>query len=300
MHKDFNSLPLDPYTVGCLIGDGGLSGNLTFANKDLDIIEKVNNGISKYGYHLVKAYTNKTRDSEYRIVPEINNKIKYLFNYKGNQYTSGQLIVVLQNAGYKISSHDTILSISGVSCKTKTSTILKYYPELRELITVIKLKDSQKSEFLQILDQLNLRCRFDKKRIPKAYLTATYEARLALFQGLMDTDGSGSGHRLEFCVANKELADDFVILAESLGYTTKVHLKYPKYFNKKYNEYRAGKTAYRVFLNNISTVQPFLCQRKLLAYNTKHVRTPAEKLKNKLASKRWLERKKLNKLKNSN
>ena len=129
-----------------------------------------------------------------------------------------------------------------------------------------KLKDDQNSRFISILDTLHLRCKSTEKRIPEEYFNASFEDRLLLFQGLMDTDGCGSGHRLEFCVANEQLADDFSRLAASLGYTFKKYVKQPKYFNKKYNEYRYGKTAYRIILNNITTIKPFLCDRKLKSY----------------------------------
>lgn len=263
-------LLMEPYLLGCLIGDGGLCGNLTFASKDKDIIDRVNNSLAKYNYYLKQQHPDNTkRDSEYKITPIVSNNCKYEYYFRGVRYTASELLKILPEAGYPITNHDTLGSVLGINTKTKRSFLHKYFPKLREELTCIKLKDNQNSYFIGILDKLNLRCKSTEKRIPPEYFEASFEDRLLLFQGLMDTDGCGSGHRLEFCVANEGLADDFAKLATSLGYTFKKHVKQPKYFNKKYQEYRNGKTAYRIMLNNIDTINPFLCKRKIENYYKK-------------------------------
>lgn len=56
------------------------------------------------------------------------------------------------------------------------------------------------------------------KRIPPQYLIASIEQRLALLQGLMDSDGYCSkGGNVEFCSTNKNLANGVYQLAASLG-----------------------------------------------------------------------------------
>jgi len=70
-----------------------------------------------------------------------------------------------------------------------------------------------------------LRTRFVKagllgqKRIPKEYLRASKETRLALLQGLMDTDGTvcAQGKTFEFCSTLKGLAEDFCELLSTFG-----------------------------------------------------------------------------------
>lgn len=263
------NLPMEPYLLGCLIGDGGLCGNLNFASKDLDILERVNNSLKQYGYFLKKRSDDPKRDSEYKITPVISNNCKYEYYFRGVKYTAGELLKILPEAGYPISNQDTLSSVLGNSTKTKRSFLHKYFPKLKEELTCIKLKDNQSSLFIDTLNKMNLRCKSTEKRIPEIYFEASFKDRLLLFQGLMDTDGCGSYHRLDFCVVNEGLADDFARLAESLGYTCHRHVRHPRYFNKKYQEYREGKTAYRVMLNNIDTVEPFLCKRKIENYHKK-------------------------------
>lgn len=260
---------LTPYLLGCLIGDGGLHGNLTFASLDQDIVERLNLELAEYDYYLLKRSTDPKRSSEYNIKPKYNNKIKYLFEYNGKQYLANEeFYKVLQADGYPVTNHDTLLGIVGKSTKNKSSLLNKYFPELQTKIICKQIKETQNSIFIDLLNKFKLRCKFDEKRIPEIYFNLSKDQRLELFKGLMDTDGSiGTNKRLEFCVANELLALDFAKLAESLGYIYKVYEKQPKYFNKKYNEIRLGRKAYRVLLNYNPSIIPFYCKRKLEMYN---------------------------------
>lgn len=60
------------------------------------------------------------------------------------------------------------------------------------------------------------------KHIPAEYLRASYEQRLALMQGLMDTDGTVSAvsGRCSFDVTSRQLAEGFRELAHTLGIRT--------------------------------------------------------------------------------
>jgi len=63
-------------------------------------------------------------------------------------------------------------------------------------------------------------CRSWEKFIPRAYLLAPIEERVALLQGLCDTDGyvTTPGRRsVELCTASERLADDVEFLVRSLG-----------------------------------------------------------------------------------
>jgi predicted phage terminase large subunit-like protein len=58
------------------------------------------------------------------------------------------------------------------------------------------------------------------KEIPEAYLTASIEQRLALLQGLLDTDGSADRNGwAEFCTTTPALASGVLRLVRSLGIT---------------------------------------------------------------------------------
>lgn len=60
----------------------------------------------------------------------------------------------------------------------------------------------------------------EKKHIPTQYLRGSYEQRLALLQGLMDTDGTVAKHSggSEFCNTNEAIIDGVCELIASLGW----------------------------------------------------------------------------------
>jgi predicted phage terminase large subunit-like protein len=57
----------------------------------------------------------------------------------------------------------------------------------------------------------------NNKHVPAAYLRASAPQRLALLQGLMDTDGTQDAKSIEFCNTNLDLANSVMELAISLG-----------------------------------------------------------------------------------
>lgn len=62
------------------------------------------------------------------------------------------------------------------------------------------------------------------KHIPAEYLRASYSQRLALLQGLMDTDGTiDQNGRCEFCVTRKSLAEDVHSLILTFGIIANLH-----------------------------------------------------------------------------
>lgn len=74
------------------------------------------------------------------------------------------------------------------------------------------------------MDSLNTRLRnlgvLGNKHVPDAYLNAGHDQRLALLQGLMDSDGSIEDRQgsVEFCSTLKPLAEAVLYLARSLGW----------------------------------------------------------------------------------
>jgi len=74
------------------------------------------------------------------------------------------------------------------------------------------------------LRQLNL---YKNKHIRSEYITASFQQRLSLVQGLMDTDGSldKRNGRCEFYQKNQELTDQFRILLSTLGIKSRKSFK---------------------------------------------------------------------------
>lgn len=76
------------------------------------------------------------------------------------------------------------------------------------------------------------------KHIPEIYFEASYEQRLELLRGLMDTDGCH--HSGGFCIFTQkegQLCDDVIRLAKSLGWDVTVHEANPCEFAKPNTKY---------------------------------------------------------------
>lgn len=103
------------------------------------------------------------------------------------------------------------------------------------------------------------------KHVPQAYLDASPEQRLALLQGLMDTDGTVTPGRSRcyFANTNRQLADSTAFLARSLGFRVNVQ-HYPAGTSRNpHGGISATKPHWRVlFTADATTVNPFRMPRK--------------------------------------
>lgn len=72
------------------------------------------------------------------------------------------------------------------------------------------------------LDELRAKGLLDNKHIPREYLIATVEARLALLAGLLDTDGYVSNGGYDIIQKERRIADGIVFLCRSLGLSARM------------------------------------------------------------------------------
>lgn len=182
VHFQQRELPVDPYLLGVLLGDGGLPQNsIRFSSADREIVDRVDS-----------------------LVQPLGLAVRYIAQYDwtithGRKKQENPLKTALNNLGVCVLSKD--------------------------------------------------------KKIPDCYKHASYEQRLELLRGLMDTDGTvrKKQYHVEFgAVASKQLAEDVCDLVRSLGGVTRV--KEQAYASQP------GKTYYRVAVN--LPVNPFWLPRK--------------------------------------
>jgi outer membrane murein-binding lipoprotein Lpp len=123
-------------------------------------------------------------------------------------------------------------------------------------------RDSHSAWFgvLRLTAQLRALGVLGDKHIPPAYLYAAPAQRLALLQGLMDTDGTtGKAGRVMFSTADKAMAESVLWLACSLGQKPVIHqVPYPAGRGGRGTEYRLWWTA---------TAPVFRMPRKLAKLN---------------------------------
>lgn len=110
------------------------------------------------------------------------------------------------------------------------------------------------------------------KFIPNIYKYSSIENRLAILQGLMDTDGHCMYSKnknvfcgTEYCTVSEQLADDVAEIVHSLGGIVRKHSKIGSYKNKK-GEKIICKRAYRLNIKLPKQFNPFRLSRKLNKY----------------------------------
>ena len=102
-------------------------------------------------------------------------------------------------------------------------------------------KNGQGNVFKAHLDNLGLMGHLSKdKFVPEIYKYNSIEVRLALVQGLLDTDGSAdkSGRSIEYSTASEVLADDFCDMVNSLGFLTTKCKRFTKCEGKWFPSWR--------------------------------------------------------------
>ncbi len=114
--------------------------------------------------------------------------------------------------------------------------------------------------------------RSDTKFIPDIYKYSTIENRLAILQGLMDTDGhcikskNGEFNGTEYCTVSERLADDVAEIVHSLGGIVKKKSKIGSY-KKEDGTVVKCKKAYRLNIKMPEEFNPFRLKRKVDDYN---------------------------------
>lgn len=107
---------------------------------------------------------------------------------------------------------------------------------------------------------------FAEKHIPHDYLYGSAEDRLAMFQGLMDGDGSCSdaGVVLEYSTGSDTLASQVVELVQSFGGVARLSSRIPTFTYQ--GEKKQGSLSYRINISLPEAISPFRLSRKADAY----------------------------------
>lgn len=200
-------LPIPPYTLGVLIGDGCMRGNVSIASTDRDIIDRVSVEVSTLGIDVV----------------QIRDTILYSLSSKRHYNNKVARPILLSNEGV---GDGVLFSSIGVAVRElglsrgRINHLCKNELEL----------DGYEYRFMprhttftnRIKEQLHKLGLHDKnaweKFIPDLYKYAAIEDRVELLRGLMDTDGTiKKNGEASFTTTSPVLAADMQELIRSLG-----------------------------------------------------------------------------------
>jgi hypothetical protein len=229
---------LDPYLLGLLLGDGGFTTRSTrVSTADAEIVASIESLVPP-GI-IVKKEPGKKYD--YRLVSTLGSA-------NGRICACGRIAIARGLCGrcYQAAVKDDTRSrfpIAGKRCHPVAGP----------------------------LADLGLRgCSSLTKFVPDAYKMSPASCRLAVLQGLMDTDGwvlSRDG-TAQFGSSSRQLAEDVRWLAESLGGTGHLAARF-----------QLGRERYTVTVNLPQPLSPFRLSRKTCLWKNRHsTRQPARSL----------------------
>lgn len=118
------------------------------------------------------------------------------------------------------SRHASNKNLFYITC-SRDSTKCKECEHIRNHIRLGNINDSRVGSNLSLSEELRALDLLNNKFIPQKYLRASFEQRLSLLQGLMDTDGHWSSKRkcAVFVTANDKIKAGFSELLHSFGVT---------------------------------------------------------------------------------
>jgi len=169
---------------------------------------------------------------------------------------------ILGNGG--LSGYTNILSIPDTETVERLNSMM---------LTPLKQKKNSQYDYIikddgvnRFIEEAGLRgLRSHEKHLTTEYLFSAVENRIAILQGLCDSDGHAvqtSG--VEYSTTSPDLCSSFVSLVQSLGGTCHVSESRPTYTYK--GEKRVGRLAYRINASFPSTIVPFWLSRKASQY----------------------------------
>lgn len=202
-------LPIDPYVLGVLLGDGSICGHISFSNIDQDLVEKMDRILSDEGFSLTKG----KGDS-------INYHIKWNNNGAGHKQPF-QVKTVDENGSEEIFNSPEEASMKYNVKRWKIQTLCREGLKFcGKSFSYIEREDNFSHPLKNKIVSLGL---FGKKAwekfIPEIYKYSSREQRMELLRGLMDTDGNITDTHAECTLTTTsiQLAEDVKQLVISLG-----------------------------------------------------------------------------------
>lgn len=204
-------LPIPPYLLGALLGDGSMSENISFYNQDQQIIDRVAEECNLLGCTLVPSANEDCIGHHIRSSQKLyNNKSSALVQLTDQRTGSITTFPTTGVAAAKLGLKRTTLRNRCVHGLVIDEVEYKLLPKIGKYQNPIK-------EQLHKLGLLGKKA--NDKFIPDEYKISSEQDRLALLRGLMDTDGTVKERTGEasFSTTSKQLAKDLIEIVRSLG-----------------------------------------------------------------------------------
>lgn len=228
VHFDARSVPIDPYALGLILGDGStVSGSITFTTADQELVDNLRDAVAP-DYDVVENGGNL----QWRLRP--TRKLRRATSRKPGYVhwnpMAKKWAVWLRRGGQKLEYYGLYED------KSEGEEVVRLHGE------EIRQDESMIGEtFAAHLRRFGLmKKRSHEKFVPDDYLYNSIDVRLAVLQGLMDTDGTvdKTTGTPSYCSTSLRMAENVRFLVESLGGSASITHRDPK----------KGKRAYQVWV----------------------------------------------------
>lgn len=252
-------LPIPPYTLGAMLGDGCFyTRHPSFSNTDNEIIERVSEELKRLDCCMYIT------DNKYEFGIKNTNTIKRYCKAVKITNTESKEFIIYES----LESASECLKQNIHSIKRRCYLNLIKDGYFYEFITPINRWGSNIKEQLEKLNLLGHRA-WDKF-IPDLYKYSSVDNRLNLLRGLMDTDGSVSKTHgaASFTTTSKQLALDVIEVVKSLGGRAVLRSRNRIGQKSKFNNITTRRITYEFALNLPNKFNPFFITRKASFYNS--------------------------------
>lgn len=199
-------LPIPPYTLGVILGDGWISDSIGFCSVDEEIIQNVKNEMLPLGFE----------------VNRIKNTIQYTISQPNKPNRPSKPLKITNKESGEYVVYDSFLDAS-IKLNIPRITMFNRAKKGESDSEIFEFLDSDRwgNDIKNDLFNLGLyKCVALNKHIPDIYKYTSIENRLELLRGLMDTDGTikaNNRNSISFTTISERLRDDLIEICRSLG-----------------------------------------------------------------------------------
>lgn len=258
-------MPLSPYVLGCLLGDGSIANTMVISNADLELIERMNTELAQYDCKL----SHNANSISYTLIKNTASNNKPAKKVKVTNLITNEE-TIYHSVGEFEECTGTNRSTVNSRCVNKLVIDDLQYEFL-------DLDVTWTNPIKEIIHNLGLLGTYSyNKFIPDMYkYHSSIDDRLSLLRGLMDTDGCCKENgEASFSTVSSKLADDIVELVQSLGGRAKKRSRDRTNRNSPMIDGRkiqARHISYVVSVNLPNHMNPFYISRKSERFATKYI-----------------------------
>jgi phosphate starvation-inducible protein PhoH len=259
------NLPISPYLLGCLLGDGSIANEISLSNVDYEIIERCKKEIEIYGYELIQS--SNTINHRIRINKGKTNKKPC--NIKLTNIITNNFVIV-KSAQWLSKKTNSNIDTIRYYCRKKiihNNVLYEYCDKKNHFQNYFKTK----------IKELGLNQTYSyNKFIPDMYKFSSVQDRIDILNGLMDTDGTvkKTTGEASFTTTSKQLSEDIMEIIRSLGGRAVSYIRdRTQKLNNGYikgREIKSKHISYEVCVSFVNEINPFYLKRKASFYKKKY------------------------------